>query len=388
MQLKLEDRFSFGVLQPEHIQQHLNQLKEIAADIPKEAWDISEYLFELPEKWHYSVIAFDEKHQVAGFIIASKKDASVHIHKYAVHPHYRSQNLGRYLLAILEKKVRQSFHLPVITLYVDKSNERAISFYVREGFTLRGHKESMVYMQKPLATTLAIHQPNFFPWLGFFDKLVSADRFVILDHVSNNPASGILTKRVTLLINGTAQWWTVPLVKPKEQLFQPINEMELALRPEMAQKQIKMLDHAFRKAPFFDEIFPLILDFYNHPSPLVAERNEAFITRLCSALGITTPFILSSKLGVHGHSNELLINIIRQLNGTVYLHGSGAVYQNDQLFQEAGIILKMQEFNHPVYKQFNNKGCFASGLSIIDALMNLGLQHVSHVVKKTTYEYD
>jgi hypothetical protein len=69
----------------------------------------------------------------------------------------------------------------------------------------------------PPRTVVAIHQPNFLPWLGFFDKLARADVFVLLNSVQfPRTSKGTWINRVKLLVGGEARWATVPIVRPRE----------------------------------------------------------------------------------------------------------------------------------------------------------------------------
>src|SRR6185503_18008328 len=85
-------------------------------------------------------------------------------------------------------------------------------------------------------------------------------------------------------------------------------------------------------------------------------------------------FRRASDLEISGRSNDLLISIVKSAGGNIYMAGGGASgYQDDSLFEKAGLVVTYQRFVHPLYSQTNSKR-FVPGLSIIDALMNLGLE--------------
>lgn len=229
---------------------------------------------------------------------------------------------------------------------------------------------------------IGIHQPNLFPWLGYFSKIVKSDSFVFLDHVANNPRTAIYTKRVQLISNGQAHWLTIPLKNKKGETFVPINAMEIDNPEQIESKHLKTIELTYKKAPHFNEVFEHVLNFYKHPSPLISERNIDFIKAICTQLGITKEFTLSSNLHCTENSTELLIEIIKQLKGTTYLSGDGADgYQEEELYKSNRISLTFSNFKHPVYPQFNSKE-FLKGLSIIDCLMNAGFKRT----KKLLYE--
>ncbi len=229
--------------------------------------------------------------------------------------------------------------------------------------------------------TVAIHQPNFFPWLGFFHKIYSCDKFVFLNHVENNPRTAIYTKRVKILVNKQEHWLTVGLKSEPHIVFMPINQMRIDNPERLKDKQLKTLEITYKKAPHYTSTFPIIEKFYNHPSPFIAERNIACIDEICTLLSIKTKKINSDNLNLKSASNQLLIDIIKQLQGTVYRHGGGAEgYQQDDMFIENGIALSPQQFKHPSYAQFNSPH-FIAGLSTLDALMNLGFSETETLIK-------
>jgi len=366
-----------SILTKEILEKHIDQFINIAADIPLESWNKENYLFQLPGKWDYSLVFFDNSgEKILGFIIASDKSSSIHIHKFAVHPDFRSQKLGLKLLKEFEKHVKQKSACRIISLYVDAENEKAINFYSRNGFEFVERVESMNFYNKKLEYIVAIHQPNLFPWLGFFHKMSVCDHFIILDHVTNNPVESIYTKRVTIVCNNQPFWLTVPLAKPKGETYIPINAMEIATDNKFVVKQLKTIELSYKKTPFYNDFFYLFENFYQHKSKSISARNLDFILEIKRITGLTSLISLSSSYGVSTANNQLLVDLTKAVNGNVYLHGSFAVsdkgYQDQEIFSTNNIKLEPQKFSHPVYLQMNNKGEFIPGTSIIDALFNIG----------------
>jgi hypothetical protein len=228
---------------------------------------------------------------------------------------------------------------------------------------------------------VAIHQPNLFPWLGFFDKIYRCDKFVYLNHTENNPRTAIYTKRVKILVNKQEYWLTCNLKSSPDVVFMPINKMVLDKSEILKDKHLKTIELNYKKAPYFNEAFPSFQKFYEHPSAFISERNIAFINEVCDKLEITTPKLISDQMDISGSSNDLLVDIIKKTNGTAYMPGGGASgYQDDEMFTRNGIEIKPQNFKHPVYKQFNTSS-FLAGLSILDALMNLGFEGTSQLIR-------
>jgi len=220
---------------------------------------------------------------------------------------------------------------------------------------------------------VAIHQPNFFPWLGFFSKIARSDNFVFLDHVILNPRSAINTKRVRILSNGQEFWLTVPLKNRSGQVFQKISEMEIDKPDHVKTKHLKTIELNYRRAPFFNETFPFIENFYNNSSSLIADRNIQFVSSILNAMNLNKQLIQSSTLACSESSTELLIEIAQKLNSRAYLSGDGATgYQDIDLYKNSNIALEFMNYVHPQYTQ-PNVAEFKKGLSILDALMNVGL---------------
>jgi hypothetical protein len=220
---------------------------------------------------------------------------------------------------------------------------------------------------------VAIHQPNFFPWLGFFDKIARSDVFVLLDHVQlPRTGSGSWLNRVQLPMGGEARWLTAPVRKAPG--LQPINESHFS-GESWRRKAAAMLQMAYGRAPFFGEAMALVEPLLANPDDRLAEYNIHAVTALVSALGLgESKLVRSSSLALEGSSTDLLIAIVGEVGGDCYLAGGGAEgYQEDDKFESAGVGLRYQAFSHPIYSQHGNRGAFLPGLSVVDALMNLGV---------------
>jgi len=225
----------------------------------------------------------------------------------------------------------------------------------------------------PDSKVVAIHQPNFFPWLGYFDKVKRADLFIIMDNVQFPKTGGTWVNRVKLLVNGQPDWITMPIVRAYHGTRR-ICEMQINNTTPWRAKLLNTIRMNYGRAPFFKEVFPFLMEIVDSPTDSLAEYNIAAIQVLVSALGLDlSKLILGSTLDVKGEATDLLIAMTKAVGGTAYLCGGGAGgYQDDQKFTQAGVELIYQGFRHPVYSQFNMKE-FISGLSIIDAFMNCGL---------------
>jgi len=222
---------------------------------------------------------------------------------------------------------------------------------------------------------ITIHQPDFMPWLGLFNKINNADEFIILDHVTNNPKSPeFWCRRVKMLIGGKEHWMSVTLKKDKLNTFIPIKDMELEMDEKSIRKFIQSVELNYKRAPYFSEVFYLVENYFEVDGNNLRKRNSWFIKEVMNKIGINTTCIFSSELNPQFSSNEMLIDLLKKRDATVYLCGNGSgSYQKDELYLNEGISVKYNQFIHPEYTQFNSSS-FIKGLSIIDPLMNLGFK--------------
>lgn len=227
---------------------------------------------------------------------------------------------------------------------------------------------------------VTIHQPDMLPWLGFFDKISNADIWVVLDHTENNTRdSAFWGRRVQMVVNNNPFWISVPLQKSQGNIGTPINEMMIS---NAKNKMLKTCVQSYSRAPYFNEYKYLIEDYFNSKDMSLINRNMKFINEVIDLLEIPVKMVFSSELGCEKKSTELLIEIVQKLNGTEYLAGGGAGgYQQDALFEENNIKLVYNNFEHPIYEQFNVKEGFIKGLSIMDCLMNVGAEGTKKLLK-------
>jgi len=217
--------------------------------------------------------------------------------------------------------------------------------------------------------TIAIHQPNYLPWPGYFYKISRVDEFVILDHVDIlTGGAGAITNRTRLKGPDGAVLLTVPVLKNHKK----INEVDIDYSRNWHQKHLNSFLSLYRKSPFFDLYYPGIQTILLNPPSRLSELNCRFIQLICEWLDLPTPRILSSTLD-HGdlHKSELLVQLGKSRQAGSYLSGNGARKYNDKtLFRNAGIELEYSAFQVKPYPQLF--GFFVPGLSVVDALFNLG----------------
>jgi hypothetical protein len=221
---------------------------------------------------------------------------------------------------------------------------------------------------------IAIHQPNFLPWIGFFYKMLKSDVFVFLDNVQFSKNS--YQNRVKIKSSQGAMWLTVPVLHKFGQLTK---EVKINNREQWREKHLKTLELNYKKASFFKPVFELLREIYfKEEWELLVDFNIELIFSISKFLEIETEMIRATSLNVSGKSTDLLINIAKELNASIYLSGKGgANYQDEKKFRANGIELKYSDFTHPVYPQL--WGEFIEGLSIIDLLFNCGEKSLEYI---------
>lgn len=233
----------------------------------------------------------------------------------------------------------------------------------------------------PTSKLVAIHQPTFFPWLGYFNKIDRCDQFVVLDTVQFSKKGGTWANRVRLLISGQARWVTMP-VERNYHGVRSYAEMRIDNGHPWRDKLLQTLRTNYRAAAHFTEVFPPLEDLISNPTTRLTDYNVSAILYLAKALGTdVAKIVTASALKAEGSGTGLLVSITKSAGGTAYLCGGGATgYQEDEKFAAAGVDLVYQNFTHPVYEQVNAPE-FAPGLSVIDALMNCGFERTAALIR-------
>lgn len=220
--------------------------------------------------------------------------------------------------------------------------------------------------------TVAIHQPNFIPWLGYFDKIGRSDTFIFFDDVQFPKTGGVWTNRVKFLVSGQPNWITAPIDRNYSGT-RKINEMHFHENNPWRDKARKSIESSYRKHPYYDETIEMFLPLLLNKESNIADYNIHAITAIVDYLGLDASKLKRSSLSpFHTSSNELLCDLTLHAGGSSYLAGGGADgYQDEAVFVEKGVELRFQEYTPPVYSQKGRQE-FVPGLSVVDALMNLG----------------
>ena len=238
-------------------------------------------------------------------------------------------------------------------------------------------------MSRSDARICAIHQPNFFPWLGYFDKIVRADIFVLLDDVQYQKTGGNWTNRVQMMIGQGPKWVTAPVDRSYSGVRQ-IREIRFSpVEREWREKLCSTITASYGRAAYFREVYPFIEPIIMNESDFLSDYSSHAIAALCDYLEIeSSKLVRSSQFNLQNNATDLLIDITKAVGAVRYLCGGGAQgYQEDEKFPRHGIQLIYQNFCHPIYTQANDAP-FQPGLSIVDALMHCGRRGVIELLNR------
>ena len=214
---------------------------------------------------------------------------------------------------------------------------------------------------------VSIHQPQYLPWLGYFDKIDRADVFVLLDTVQYKKNEWQNRNRIKTARG--AQWLTVPVTYHYPQL---ICEVGVNSRERWQHRQQQALVTNYRKAPHWGCLEGFFEEIFSRPWETISELNIHVVKRLAAILGIETPIHVASGLGSFPEDpDERLIALTKHFGAGTYLAGNGGQgYMDMKKYEQAGVEVLFQDYRHPRYNQLF--GEFVSNMSVIDLIYNHG----------------
>jgi hypothetical protein len=228
---------------------------------------------------------------------------------------------------------------------------------------------------------IAIHQPNLFPWFGYFLKIARSSKFVFLDSVQIQKTGGSYVNRVHILEGAERRWLTLAILRAPGK--SKILETTLA-SPEWRVGLLATIRSAYRDSAFFNEVFPSISSIASVETVKIAELNISIVRALSEMMGIGCEFLRSSVIAPEGDSTQRLIEIVLACGGDTYLSGLGGdKYQDRGEFAAAGLKIADNLFSHPRYTQ-GSSADFVEGLSILDMLFNIGIEATADSLAKAS----
>ncbi len=226
---------------------------------------------------------------------------------------------------------------------------------------------------------VSIHQPNFFPWMGYFDKINKSDKFVFLTSSLRSKNDKYLTRTKILNNNSKLQYLSLPL--GNKQI--PINQLIMPADHQWKVKVLNIIKESYRSSNHFDEVYDNIEKLIMCEYEYFSDYSINIIKFLISKLNIDTELHIDTDFNQDfGVSNQRNISLCKKVGGDIYLSGSGAkVYNDNKLYSENSLDLIYQDYVAPTYVQMSNE--FVSGLSIIDVLFNCGFEGAEKLLKQS-----
>lgn len=229
---------------------------------------------------------------------------------------------------------------------------------------------------------VAIHQPEFLPWLGFFYKMALADKYVVFDHVQFKKRYFENRNRI-VSPKKEISYISVP-VKTKGRYTQSICDVEIDNTQRWKDKLLKKIQHFYSKAAYFKEYYEDLYSLINVKEyNYLLELNVAIISYFRRHIGISTPMVYSSEFDVDSYKGSDLILQLCILNkAKVYLCGiSGRNYLNLKDFKDNNIKIQWMDYKSPAYSQLCEG--FVPNMSTLDLLFNHGKNSLKILMNKT-----
>lgn len=214
---------------------------------------------------------------------------------------------------------------------------------------------------------LAIMQPYFSPYIGYWQLINMVDVFVLYDNIEFSKKGWF--HRNNILVNGKRTLFTIPLRKDSDYL--DVVDRYLA---DDAGRQIKrilaQIENSYKKAPCFEEVFPLLKDIFQKQEENLFKYIFNSILKICEYLNINTEFVISSEVAIDHDlkSQDKVIAINKALKASNYINAIGGVtlYETEE-FEKNGLELEFLEAEIVEYSQFGRP--FEPYMSIIDVMM-------------------
>ncbi|HOW53956.1 MAG TPA: WbqC family protein [Syntrophorhabdaceae bacterium] len=226
---------------------------------------------------------------------------------------------------------------------------------------------------------VTIHQPEFAPWLGFFNKIWQSDVFIVMDDVQFKKNHFENRNKIRTLDEQGWTWIKVPVLT-KGRFGQKICQVEINSDGERRWRDVllKTVRLSYQRSIYFDEVYGIIERCIEQGTAKLVDINVCFIVSILGYLGIQKEILMQSEMNTTTSRSQLLADLIESSGCNIYLSGqSGKVYLDLDLMKEKDIIVRYQNFKHPQYEQ--SHGAFMAGMSIIDLLFNYGRESVKFI---------
>ncbi len=229
---------------------------------------------------------------------------------------------------------------------------------------------------------VAIMQPYFFPYIGYWQLINTVDKFVIYDNIKYTKKGWI--NRNQILVNNDTKIFTVPIQKASD--FLDVNQRYISDSWDKS-KMLNLIKSSYSRSPQYKKVIPLI------EKCLLVEEENLFnflyvsLTNILDFLEIKTDIIISSTLDIDHNlkSQDRVIATCKKLGATQYINPQGGIsLYNKSEFEKHNIDLKFLFADQVVYKQYSDR--FLPWLSIIDILMFNDIKTIKKFLQQFTLQ--
>lgn len=224
-------------------------------------------------------------------------------------------------------------------------------------------------------TTLALIQPSYLPWRGYFDIIRRSDVFVFHDDIQYTKQDWRNRNRIKTPAG--LRWITVPVNVPSPHTR--INDVRIDNSRDWAARHRRMIQASYHSAPFFKLYADFLDGVYSQQWESLSELDCHLTIEICGLLGIDhVEFLKTSELNITGAKTERLLQVCRKLGAQRYLSGPSArSYIEPDAFRESGVELEYMTYDYPPYPQLH--GPFEPFVSVIDLLVHTGPEASAHI---------
>lgn len=259
----------------------------------------------------------------------------------------------------------------------EKGYKRELSFFLKKNINQLKFFEE----KKKDQICIAIHQPAYFGWPGYFHKILYSDKFIILDNVIDQKNSFI--NRSKILTNDNAKYLTIPIKKKNSSTL--INELQIDDTQNWRSKHLNLIYNSYRKSAYFDEIYDFIELIFKKvvKNQLLVEITFIVTQEILMYLNINREIHFSSNLEIDPNLKKEKRNyaLVKKLNGEIYFSGITAKNYQESAPLPKNIKLIYQDFWDYFDLEIKSKNFnLVNGLSIIDLLFKFGKSEILNLL--------
>jgi hypothetical protein len=224
---------------------------------------------------------------------------------------------------------------------------------------------------------IAIMQPTYLPWIGYFALMNEVDQFILLDNVQFEKRSW--QQRNKINSNNGEIFLTIPVINHNLRNL-CISEVKISTDQNYIKKHINSIKYSYNKSKYFEKYSKEIFRIIEYPHEYLIDLNISLINYFKEILRIDTPLILASSLDTKLKKDSLMYEICEILDASTYIavEGSRNYLESSNNFKNGKIALDFFDYSHPKYKQSGSN--FISHLSVIDLILNHG-SHSKDILK-------